>query len=275
MEEKFDLIRIRKEIFLAAYHGNCKLAHLASSFSALEILYTLYCKDILKFDSANSKWEDRDRLILSKGHAGLALYSILSEVGYFDKKTLQSFCFPDSFLGGEPNKLEIPGVEATTGSLGHGLSYGAGIALGLKTNQSNAKVYVIVGDGECQEGTIWEAIMSAYRYELDNLIVIMDHNRLQKMDFVYNTIKIDEWQTKWEAFGWLVDSVNGHNVKEIQTCLQKGAAERKPRIIIANTIKGYGVSIMENNPQWHYRMPNKKQLKVFMKELCISEEELR
>lgn len=275
MEERDELIEIRKQIFLAAYHGNSNAAHLASAFSVVEILYTLYCKGILNYKVVDPKWVDRDRLILSKGHASLALYTILAKVGYFDKKVLKTFCFPESILGGEPNKLEIPGVEATTGSLGHGLSYGVGIALGLKMKQCDAKVYVIVGDGECQEGSIWEGVMSANKYSLDNLIVIMDCNKLQKMNTVYNTMRIDEWQKKWEAFGWKVDVADGHNITELQTCLQKRDAEKSPRIVIANTIKGYGVSIMENETQWHYKMPDKRQLKAFIQELRISEEELQ
>ena len=269
MEDNQELIKLRKEIFLTAYHGNSSAAHLASAFSIIEVLYTLYCKGILNYKIEDPQWDERDRLILSKGHASLALYSILSEVGYFDKRVLKSFCFPESILGGEPNMLDIPGVEATTGSLGHGLSYGVGIALGLKMNQCKAKVYVIIGDGECQEGSIWEAVMSAYKHKLDNLTVIMDCNKLQKMDTVHNTMGIDEWQKKWEAFGWHTDIVNGHSITELQNCLQN-----IPRIIIADTVKGSGVSIMENNVLWHYKMPNKKQLKTFIYELGILEEEL-
>lgn len=275
MEERDELIRIRKQIFLTAYHGNSDSAHLASAFSIVEILYTLYCKGILNYKASNPKWENRDRLILSKGHASLALYTILAKVGFFNNEILRTFCYPESILGGEPNKLEIPGVEATTGSLGHGLSYGVGIALGLKMKQCDAKVYVIVGDGECEEGAIWEGVMSANRYSLDNLIVIMDCNKLQKMNTVYNTMRIDEWQKKWEAFGWGVDVVDGHNITELRTCLQKKVLEKSPRIVIANTIKGYGVSIMENEVQWHYKMPNRRELKTFIQELGISEEEIQ
>ena len=159
MKEKNQLIEIRKEIFLTAYHGNVSAAHLASAYSVVEILFTLYDQKLLNYRAFDPQWEERDRLILSKGHASLALYSVLSRAGFFDRVALRTFCFPDSFLGGEPNMLEIPGVEATTGALGHGLSYGIGIALGLKMNRNPAKVYVIVGDGECQEGSIWEAAM--------------------------------------------------------------------------------------------------------------------
>ncbi|MCI8597614.1 MAG: transketolase [Lachnospiraceae bacterium] len=274
MEEKYQLTKIRKEIFLTAYHGNSSAAHLASAYSVVEILYTLYCKGILNYKASEPQWRDRDRLILSKGHASLALYSILAQVGFFDREILKTFCFPDSFLGGEPNMLEVPGVEATTGALGHGLSYGIGIALGLKMNQNCAKVYVVIGDGECQEGSIWEGIMSAYRYQLDNLIVIMDCNKMQKMDSVQNIMQIDEWQKKWASFGWAVDIVDGHNVKELQQCMQKKMVKGIPRLIIANTVKGYGVSIMENHADWHYKMPRKKELKVFMAELGISQEDL-
>lgn len=274
MKEKYEITRIRKEIFLTAYHGNCNAAHLASAFSLVEILYALFCKKILVYRPSEPDWKDRDRLILSKGHASLALYTFLARVGFFDKNILKTFCYPDSILGGEPNQLEIPGVEATTGSLGHGLGYGIGIALGLKMNQCGAKVYVIIGDGECQEGSVWESVMSAYRYELDNLTVIMDCNQLQKMNTVSHTMKIDEWEKKWGAFGWDVESVDGHDITELEKCLQKNNPRKAPRIIIAHTVKGKGISIMENDVQWHYRMPDKRQMKIFMQELNISEEEL-
>ena len=274
MEEQDQLKEIRKEIFLTAYHGNTGAAHLASAYSVVEILYALYCGGILNFKASDPQWADRDRLILSKGHASLALYSILARAGFVDKAALKTFCFPDSFLGGEPNMLEVPGVEATTGALGHGLSYGIGIALGLKMNQNPAGVYVIVGDGECQEGSVWEGVMSAYRHHLDNLTVIMDCNKMQKMDSVHNIMGIDEWQEKWASFGWRVDTADGHNVRELQACLQKETEEGIPRIVIADTVKGRGVSIMENAAHWHYRMPSRRELKVFVQELGILEEEL-
>ena len=269
-----ELLDIRKRIFLTAYHGKSSAAHLASAYSVVEILYALYCRNILRYDVKNPNWRNRDRLILSKGHASLALYQILRNVGFLNDDQLNTFCYPDSILGGEPNMLDIPGVEATTGSLGHGLSYGIGIAIALKHCKLDSKVYVILGDGECQEGSVWEAVMSANRYELDNLIVILDCNRLQKMDFIENTMGQQNWKDKWESFGWTVDTVDGHNVDDIESALRKENFCH-PRVILVNTVKGKGVSLMENSAEWHYRMPSKKQLKVFMQELNLSEEELK
>ncbi|MBQ3559434.1 MAG: transketolase [Agathobacter sp.] len=269
------LLEIRKNIFLAAFYGKSNGAHIAPSYSSVEILYSLYMNGVVNVDPQNPKWVERDRVILSKGHASLALYEMLAERGFFSRDTLRTFCFPNSILGGEPNMVEIPGVDATTGSLGHGLPYAIGIAMGLKMNGSKAKVYVVVGDGECQEGSIWEAVMAAYRQKLDNLVVVIDNNGLQKMDLVSNTMSINDWQEKWSAFGWQVDIVDGHNVDELTKALKRENLEKLPRVIIANTIKGKGVSIIENSVEWHFRMPNKRQLKVFMEELGIAEEELK
>ena len=269
-----EILDIRKGIFLTAYHGKSSAAHLASSYSVVEILYALYCRKVLRYNANDPCKPDRDRLILSKGHASLALYQILRCVGFLSDEQLDTFCYPDSILGGEPNMLEIPGVEATTGSLGHGLSYGVGIAIALKQLKLSSKVYVILGDGECQEGSIWEAAMSANRYNLDNLIAIVDCNRLQKMDFIENTMGRQNWEDRWKSFGWVVDSVDGHKVDDIESELRK-ENYCHPRVILANTIKGKGFSLMENRAEWHYRMPSKKQLKVLMQELNLSEEELK
>ncbi len=165
-------------------------------------------------------------------------------------------------------------VEATTGSLGHGLSMAVGIAMALKMNESSAKVYVMLGDGECEEGTVWEAVMTASVFGLDNLVAILDCNKIQKMDFVENTIGSTNWSEKWLAFGWEVDETDGHDMKVFtQMALKKGYME-KPRLIIAHTVKGKGVSIMENNPNWHFKLPGRKELKIFKEELGITDSEL-
>lgn len=267
------LKQIRKDIFLTAYKGGSASAHLASAYSSVEILYVLYTK-IMNYNPEKPSWKDRDRLILSKGHASLALYKILNMVGIISNEQLKSFCHADSRLGGEPNMTEVPGIEATTGSLGHGLSFGIGMAMAAKMSGYEYKVYVILGDGECQEGSVWEAVMSASRYKLNNLVVVMDYNRIQKMDLVNNTMNISCWDERWESFGWNVLQVDGHNICELENIFSEIPQNDKPSVIIANTVKGKGVSIMENNPEWHYRMPNRKQLKIFMNELGISEEEL-
>lgn len=267
------LKKLRKNIFLTAYSGG--IGHLASAFSVLEILYALYIEKAMAHSPQNPNWENRDRLILSKGHGSLALYNILSLSGYFPKDELHTFCRPGSRLGGEPNTLEVPGVEASTGSLGHGLSIGIGMALALKADKKNNRVYVILGDGECEEGSVWEAIMSGAAFKLDNITAIVDNNRVQKMGFVKDIAGIDSWANRFEAFGWQVKFADGHNVEDICLKLNETWDEGKPRVLIANTIKGKGVSIMENVPGWHWRMPNKRELKVVMRELDISEEELK
>lgn len=268
-----DLKKIRKEIFMTAYA--CGTAHLASAFSMVELLYVLYEKQVLNVDPKNPQWENRDRFILSKGHGSLALYVMLQRRGFFSKEVLNSFSQPGSILGGEPKRGDIPGVEATTGSLGHGLSLGVGMAIAHKLDGKESQIYVMVGDGECEEGTIWEAVMSASRYHLNNLTMILDCNGIQKMGPVEETMGIRDWKNRFEAFGWKVDEViDAHNVQEITDCLQKKNDTNAPRILIANTIKGKGISIMENDHNWHFKMPNKRELKVFMEELEITQEEL-
>jgi len=273
MEDKEILRDFRKKIFTTAYP--MKLAHLASAYSIVEIVYALYMKGILKFDANNPKWEERDRFILSKGHGSLAVYVALCYANIISEEVLSTFCKPGYSMGGEVNMLETEGVEATTGSLGHGLSFGVGVALAQKIKGSSAQTYVVVGNGEIEEGVIWEAVMSAYKFKLNNLTVILDDNKIQKMGFTSDTMRITSWDDKWKSFGWEVDYIyDGHNLEEVISVLSKPNITENPRVIIANTVKGKGVSIMENNANWHFKMPNKKELKVFMSELNISEEEL-
>ena len=263
---------VRKKIFLAAYSSG--VAHLASAFSLVEILQALYLDGVVRHNPHDPKCLERDIVILSKGHGSLALYVVLSEAGYFEEKELYTFCQPGTMLGGEPNVLECPGVEASTGSLGHGLSNGMGMALALKSDQKQNRVYVIVGDGECQEGSIWEAVMSARAFGLSNLTVIVDHNRIQKMDFIENITMLDDLERQFLSFGWDVKTCNGHDALEIKTALEGDWKADLPRCLIANTVKGKGLSLMENNPAWHWRMPSKKELKVFCAELGITPDEL-
>lgn len=267
-----ELLEIRKKIFLTAYSAS--IAHIASAFSIVEILYVLYLKKLLKYDAKNPNWEERDLFILSKGHGSLALYTMLCQSGFFDEKVLETFSKPGSYLGGEPCIPKIPGVEASTGSLGHGLSIGAGMALAKKLDGKSNKVYVLLGDGECEEGTVWEAAMFASHYQLDNLVAIIDNNKLQKMDTLEKVMGIKSWKETFVSLGWQVNEVDGHNVEEIEAVLKKEYPSGKPLVIIANTVKGKGVSIVENNPKWHWKLPSKKEAKVFMEELEISEEEM-
>ena len=272
MNDQEILKDLRKQIFVTGYKGG--MAHLASCYSSLEMIYALYLKDVLRYDPQNPKWSERDRFILSKGHAGLALYSVLMKAGLVSKETYQSYLQETSLIGGEPCMRDCPWVEATTGSLGHGLPMAVGIAMALKMDNNPAKVYVMLGDGECEEGTVWEAALSAKAFELDNLIVILDCNDIQKMDFVEKTIGSVNWTEKWSSFGWSVDEVDGHDMESFKEIKLKPAEEGKPRFVIAHTTKGKGVSTMENNPNWHFRLPKGKELKIFKEELCVSDSEL-
>lgn len=264
MRDEDILKSMRKKIVLMAYAAG--MGHIAPAYSCLEIIYTLYNKGILR--------KEYDNFILSKGHGSLALYVNLQAAGYFEEEELMTFSMPGTRLGGEPKFGELPGVEATTGSLGHGLSLGVGRALAHKLDRNDAKTFVLVGDGECQEGSIWEAVMSANKLHLGNLIVILDCNRIQKMDFVEEILEINEWRNKFESFGWLVKEVDGHDVNAIEKSLKNLEIGDKPQLFIANTVKGKGVSIVENNPDWHWKIPSKRELKVFASELDISQEEI-
>ncbi len=266
-----DLLELRKRIFITGYKGG--MAHLASCYSCLEMIYSLY-RDVLRYDPKNPKWENRDRFILSKGHGGLALYAVMEKNGLLPSEKFDSYLTENSQIGGEPCMRDSEWVEATTGSLGHGLSFGVGVAMALKHSQSDAKVYVMIGDGELQEGTVWEAAISAAAFRLDNLIVIVDRNRIQKMDFVTNTIGEPNWKDKFASFGWDVTETDGHDIEAFAKAVLQAEPSGKPRVIIAETIKGKGVSVMENDPKWHFKLPGKRDLKVFMEELGITEAEL-
>lgn len=267
-----DVVEIRKDIFLAAYTGG--VGHLASSFSCVEILYALYCNGVMRFDPRRPQWEDRDRLIMSKGHGSLALYAVLCRAGYFGREQLMRFASPGSPLGGEPSLCLPLGIEASTGSLGHGLSLGVGMALAQKAERPQSKIYVLLGDGECEEGSVWEAVMTAAKYELNNLVVIVDHNRIQKMDFIEKVLSIVNWKERFEAFGLPCTEVDGHDADALAQTLKALDGGGKTHVVLANTVKGKGVSLMENEPAWHWRMPNRRELKVFASELEIDAEEL-
>lgn len=270
-----NLIKIRKEIFLAAYHGRTRHAHLASAYSLVEILYSLYINKVMKYDISNPHSKSRDQLILSKGHGALALYCVMAQAGFFPIDNLRKkFCFPGTSFGGEPHLHDLVGVEASTGSLGHGLSIGVGMALANKMDEGDKRVFVIVGDGECQEGTIWEAAMSAKKYRLDNITVIMDQNEVQEMGTVEEVSGVTNWSDMWCAFGWDVLQVDGHDVGKLTDCLAQDNKRDMPRIVIAKTVKGKGVPLIEGKSEWHYRMPNPSQLKLFKTYLNITDSEL-
>lgn len=272
-EEQVALQELRKKIFIIGYKGG--MAHLASCYSCLEMLYALYRKGILRYNPKDPKWKNRDRFILSKGHAGLALYGVLLSAGLIGEEMFDSYLGEQSLIGGEPCMRDCDWIEATTGSLGHGLSMGLGMAMALKMDHSPARVYVMLGDGELEEGTVWEAAMTAPVFNLSNLIAILDYNRIQKMDFVKNTIGEPAWKEKWQSFGWDVFETNGHDMEAFKTCvLSVRETNERPALIIANTVKGKGISIMEDNPNWHFKLPGRKELQVFKEELEIADTEL-
>ena len=264
---------IRKEIFLTAYSAN--IAHIASAFSIVEVMYVLYDQKVLRYNAENPMDETRDWLILSKGHGSLALYCELYRCGFFDRKTLMSFSKPGSVLGGEPCYPITPGVECSSGSLGHGLGFAAGVAHAKKADQRKEKVYCLIGDGECEEGSVWEALMFASHHGLDNLVILVDCNQIQKMDSLEKVVGIRSLAPYFQTFGCDVCEVDGHDIDEIRACLSQDNTSGKPKAVLLNTVKGKGVSIIENNANWHWRLPKKKELKYFMDELNITEEEIK
>lgn len=263
---------IRKNIYQIAHHAGG--GHMGAAFSMADIISVLYFGDVLKFDAKNPNWEERDKFILSKGHASYALYAVLAKAGYFSEEELRHVGRPGSKFGGHPKMDDIPGVEASTGALGHGLSFAIGIAYANKIDKKDSHVYVMLGDGECQEGSIWEGALSAPTLGLDNLTVIVDHNKLQAMDDLENIVHMKPFADKWKAFGWNVVEIDGHNYEEIKKALLI-RVKSKPTLIVANTIKGKGVSFMENVPIWHYRMPNEQELLILMEELGLTEADLK
>ncbi|MCK4629539.1 MAG: transketolase [Sedimentisphaerales bacterium] len=261
--------RLRRKIFQTICLGGG--GHIPACLSIVEILTVLYDK-ILRVNSHNPDDPDRDRFILSKGHAGVALYAVLAEKDFISEQQLATYGHPGTFLGGHPDMHKVPGVEASTGALGHGLAFGTGIALAGKMDGSDYRTFVLMGDGECQEGTIWEAAMFAPQHGLDNLTVIIDYNKLQALDRLKNIISLEPLMDKWRSFGWEVREVDGHNVEQLQEIFHMLPFKKdKPNLIVANTIKGRGISFMENVPIWHYRLLNEEEMKTACAELGLEE----
>jgi transketolase len=270
MDKEF-LKHLRRRIFETAVSGGA--GHIASAFSIVEILAALYFENVLKYDASNPSWSERDRFVLSKGHGTLALYVVLCEAGFFSRDVLDSYLKRGSVLGGEADPLRVPGVEALTGSLGHGLPDAAGMALAFKIRNEDNHVFVLVGDGEAEEGSIWEAAMFIAAQGLSNVTVIFDQNRVQKMGDTESIMGFSDWSSKWEAFGFDTVNVDGHDVDALVGVLKTARSSKKPTAVIANTVKGKGVSIMENRTDWHYRLPKKKEMKFFVDELGLTENE--
>lgn len=241
--------------------------HPGGSLSATDILAVLFFHH-MNIKPKDPKWSKRDRFVLSKGHAAPALYAALAEKGYFNKSELKTLRQLGSILQGHPDHLRTPGVEISTGSLGLGFPAAAGMALAAKMDNEKHRVFTLIGDGESQEGIIWEAAMFAAHYELDNLTAICDNNGLQIDGNIHEIISIEPIAEKWQAFGWNVIEIDGHDIDQIEKALSKAETiKNRPTMIIAKTIKGKGVSFMENNVDWHGVAPSKEQLKVALKEL--------
>jgi transketolase len=242
--------------------------HPGGSLSSVDMIAALYFGDILEVRPEEPMWPDRDRFVLSKGHAAPALYAALAERGFFPKDELKTLRQLGSMLQGHPDCLKTPGVEVSTGSLGQGLSMAVGMALAGKLDKKDYRVWAILGDGECQEGQIWEAAMAAAHYKLDNLIAIVDHNKLQIDGPVKSVMSPESIEEKLKAFGWNVMTMPGHDVPEIlRTFRLAQETKGKPTAIIADTVKGRGVSYMENEIDWHGKAPNSDELKRALTEL--------
>lgn len=255
---------LRKDLVKVVYES--KAGHIGGSLSSLDILTTLYY-EVLNVNPENPKDPDRDRFILSKGHIAEALYCVLADKGYFEKEKLKTYSKFGSTLIGHPN-IKNPGVELNTGSLGHGLSASVGMALAAKKDNKNYRVFTLMGDGEQAEGSIWEAAMSAAHYKLDNLVAIVDRNGLQISGTTEDVMSLKDLSGKWEKFGWNVIEVNGNDIEQLLNVFNAApAVEGKPTMVIAKTIKGKGVSFMENNPKWHHGVPTEEQYVQAMKEL--------
>ena len=256
---------VRKGIIEAVYSN--KSGHPGGSLSVADILTVLYFNE-MNIDEKNPKWEERDRLVLSKGHCAPALYSCLANRGFFDIDDLKTFRNINSYLQGHPDMKKIPGVDMTTGSLGQGLSVANGMAISAKLDNKDYKVYCILGDGEIEEGQIWEAAMASNKYKLDNLCVIVDNNNLQidgTIEEVMNSYPIDE---KFRSFGFQIINIDGHDMQEIMDAFEVAKnVKEKPTCIIAKTIKGKGISFMENQVGWHGKAPNEEQYLKAIKEL--------
>ncbi|MBI4067607.1 transketolase [Candidatus Gottesmanbacteria bacterium] len=254
--------------------------HVGSAFSSMDIVRVLY-DHFLRFNPQNPNWEERDRFVFSKGHGCLSLYTLLAEKGFFPEKDLYTFCKFGSRLGGHPQYGKVPGVEASTGSLGHGLSMGLGMAVALRIKNAGPatrqphrhprgdpgvgaprlvspafslpRVFVLLSDGECNEGSTWEAILAASKHKLDNLLILVDYNKMQSYGKTYEVLDLEPFRAKWEGFGFRVEEVNGHHVPSIRSAIKKYLKLKGPRVIICHTIKGKGVPFIEQNPSWHHK----------------------
>jgi transketolase len=260
--------RIRLSAMTMTNHA--QLGHTGGDLSSADILAVLYLGGILRVNPAEPLWPQRDRFILSKGHCSGAFYSALAAKGFFPVELLKTYMDPLSRLNGHPDRNKLPGIEANTGALGHGLPIGVGAALGARMRHESWRVIVLTGDGELQEGSNWEAAMTAQHYDLDNLIVIVDRNRIQQGDFTEKTLRMEPLADRWRAFGFAVREIDGHDTGALLERLSSLPFEAgKPGCLIANTIKGKGVSFAENQPAWHHGVPTREQLVAAARELGV------
>jgi transketolase len=256
---------IRRKILEIIYKSQS--AHIGSSLSCVDILTVIYFK-VLKTDSKNPLAEQRDRFILSKGHAVAGLYTILAKRGFFPEKVLETYCNNGTKLAGHSTRGAVSGIEISTGSLGHGLSIGAGIAFSAQNDRKDYRTFVLLSDGECQEGSTWEAALFASHHNLDNLIGIVDYNKLQALERINQVLKLEPFVKKWQDFGWEVKEIDGHNFSEIENSLSKIPFKRnKPSLIIAHTVKGKGISFLENKIISHYKHFTEEEYKKALDEL--------
>jgi len=249
------------EMIAAARKG-----HIGGAFSCLDILVSLYYGGGLRYDAARPSWEGRDRFILSKGHSGAALFAVLADLGILDPAALSGYCKNGGILGGHPDR-SIPGVEADTGSLGHGLGIGAGMALAARMSGAPWRVFVLVGDGECHEGAVWESLVFAARHKLSNLTLIVDRNRQCVLDYTEDCAPLDPLTARLAAFGWEVREADGHSFEGLSGALTPVTGER-PLAVVANTVKGKGVSYMEGVLKWHHTVPCPAELETAREELA-------
>jgi transketolase len=270
MKELTDIaLDLRKTIIKMNYVSGS--GHITSSCSCLEILVALYFGGVLRYDPQKPLLDERDYLILSKGHAAIGLYAVLSRAGFFPESELWSFCAVDTRLGGHPS-IKIPGVEANSGSLGHGLPFSVGLALGARQQKKQSRVYCITGDGELQEGSVWEAALSIAHFKLDNLVWIVDKNNLQINGTTDEIMSLGHLHEKLTAFGFEVFNIDGHSFSALHSAMT--AASSKPRVIIANTVKGCGIDSIAGKPGWHGRKPDKSELAVILSDLGMQMEDL-
>lgn len=247
-------------------------AHVGSVLSMADLVAVLYGR-VLRVDPANPRWADRDRFILSKGHAGAGVYAALAERGFFPREKLRTHYQDGSDLSGHISHKGVPGVELSTGSLGHGLSVGAGMALSAKLDARKHRVYVLLSDGECDEGSNWEAILFASHHKLDNLCAVVDYNKIQSLKSVPDTLALEPFADKWRAFGWRVLEVDGHDHTQLAAAFEGAAtASGQPTCILAHTIKGKGVPFMEHSVLWHYRSPRGDEFDAAMSALGGTDE---